>query len=40
MAELSPWGSFFAATGAEDWAGARSGPGEEVCNYFEQKQTV
>ena len=38
MAELSPWGSFFAATGAEDWAGARSG--EEVCNYFEQKQTV
>ena len=32
MAELSPWGSFFAATGAEDWAGARSG--EEVCNYF------
>ena len=32
MAELSPWGSFFATTGAEDWAGARSG--EEVCNYF------
>ena len=35
MAELSPWGSFFATTGAEDGAGARSG--EEVCNYLEQK---
>ena len=35
MAELSPFGSFFAATGAEDGAGARSG--EEVCNYLEQK---
>ena len=35
MAELSPWGSFLVTTGAEDWAGARSG--EEVCNYFKEK---